>query len=89
LDLAEGRVDVVMADKDEATDFLDKNKEGSCCRTVADVPRDPAYFGEGIGIGLRKGDKDLKSMFNKALADLKADGTFAQIRAKYFKFEVD
>jgi polar amino acid transport system substrate-binding protein len=89
LDLAEGRVDVVMGDKDEVTDFLDKNKEGQCCRMVADVPRDPAYFGEGIGVGMRKGDKDLKSMFNKALADLKADGTFAQIRAKYFKFEID
>lgn len=89
LDLAEGRVDVVMGDKDEVTDFLDKNKEGQCCRTVADVPRDPAYFGEGIGVGLRKEDKELKSMFNKALADIKADGTFTQIRAKYFKFEID
>jgi len=89
LDLAESRVDVVMGDKDEATDFLEKNKEGHCCRMIADVPRDPAYFGEGIGIGLRKQDKDLKSMFNKALADLKADGTFAQIRAKYFKFEIN
>ncbi len=89
LDLAEGRVDVVIGDKDEATDFLGKNKEGQCCRMIADVPRDPAYFGEGIGIGLRKQDKDLKSMFDKALADLKADGTFAQIRAKYFKFEIN
>jgi polar amino acid transport system substrate-binding protein len=53
------------------------------------VPRDPAYFGEGIGIGLRRQDKDLKSLFNKALEDLKADGTFAQIRAKYFKFEIN
>jgi len=89
LDLAEGRVDVVMGDKDEVTDFLDKNKEGQCCRMIADVPRDPAYFGEGIGIGLRKEDKDLKSMFDKALASLKADGTFAKIRGKYFKFEIN
>jgi polar amino acid transport system substrate-binding protein len=89
LDLAEGRVDLVMGDKDEVTDFLDKNKEGLCCRIVADVPRDPAYFGEGIAVGLRKGDKELKDMFDKALADLKADGTFAQIQAKYFKFPID
>jgi polar amino acid transport system substrate-binding protein len=89
LDLAEGRVDVVLGDKDEATDFLDKNKEGQCCRMIGDVTRDPAYFGEGIGIGLRREDKGLKSIFNKALEDLKADGTFAQIRAKYFKFEIN
>jgi len=89
LDLAENRVDVVIGDKDEATDFLGSNKEGHCCEMIGDLPRDPAYFGEGIGIGLRKQDKDLKSMFNKALADLKADGTFTQIQAKYFKFEIN
>jgi polar amino acid transport system substrate-binding protein len=89
LDLAESRVDVVIGDKDEATDFLGSNREGQCCQMIGDLPRDPAYFGEGIGIGLRKQDKGLKSMFNKALADLKADGTFARIRAKYFKFEIN
>jgi len=89
LDLSEDRVDLVMGDKDEATNFLGSNKEGACCKIIADVPRDPAYFGEGIGIGLRKGDKGLKAMFNKALADVKADGTFAAIESKYFKFPIN
>jgi len=89
LDLAEDRLDLVMGDKDEVTNFLATNKEGSCCKVIADVPRDPAYFGEGIAVGLRKGDKELKAMFNKALADVKADGTFATIESKYFKFPIN
>jgi len=89
LDLSEDRIDLVMGDKDEATNFLGTNKEGSCCKIIADVPRDPAYFGEGIAVGLRKGDKELKAMFNKALADVKADGTFAAIESKYFKFPIN
>jgi polar amino acid transport system substrate-binding protein len=53
------------------------------------VPRDPVYFGDGIGIGLRKEDKTLKVMFEKALDSCVADGTFAKIRAKYFDFNIN
>jgi polar amino acid transport system substrate-binding protein len=89
LDLAEGRLDAVIGDKDALSDYMKKRKEAQCCVLAADVPRDPAYFGEGIGIGLRKEDKALKAMFEKALDSSVADGTFAKIRAKYFDFKIN
>ncbi len=89
LDLAEGRIDVVIGDEDAVASFLKTRKEGECCVIVADLPRDPAYFGDGIGIGLRKEDKTLKAMFEKALDSSMADGTFAKIRAKYFDFKIN
>jgi polar amino acid transport system substrate-binding protein len=89
LDLAEGRIDTVIAGKDALADFMKKRKEAQCCVLAADVPHDPAYFGEGIGIGLRKEDKMLKAMFEKALDACMADGTFAAIRAKYFDFKIN
>ncbi len=55
---------------------------------LADVPRDPNYFGEGIGVGLRPDDQDLKALFDKALDEVVADGTYAKIRSKYFDFEI-
>jgi polar amino acid transport system substrate-binding protein len=88
LDLAQGRIDTVIGDKDAIADFLATRKEGHCCHILADVPRDVGYFGAGIGVGLRKEDKDLKVMFDKALDELMADGTFMKIRAKYFNFEI-
>jgi polar amino acid transport system substrate-binding protein len=88
LDLAEGRIDVVFADKDAAMDFLKNRREAQCCKFLATIPRDPAFFGEGIGIGLRQGDKELKTLFDKALDEAIADGTFARIRAKYWDFEI-
>ncbi|MDB5652354.1 MAG: Extracellular solute-binding protein family 3 [Hyphomicrobiales bacterium] len=88
LDLAEGRIDAVLGEKDALTDFLKARYEAKCCKFLADVPRDPAYFGEGIGIGLRQEDSDLKAMFNKALDDMTADGTYAKIASKYFEFDV-
>ncbi len=89
LDLAEGRVDLVIGDKDAVESFLTTRREGQCCVVAADVPRDPAYFGDGIGIGLRKDDTSLKVMFEKALDSSMADGTFARIRAKYFDFKIN
>ncbi|WOJ89996.1 transporter substrate-binding domain-containing protein [Methylocapsa polymorpha] len=89
LDLAEGRLDVVIGDKDALADFLKTRREAQCCALAADVPRDPAYFGDGIGIGLRQQDRTLKAMFEKALDESVADGAFARIRAKYFDFEIN
>jgi polar amino acid transport system substrate-binding protein len=89
LDLAEGRTELVFADKDALAHFAKSRREAQCCTLVGDVPHDPAYFGEGIGIGLRREDTRLRQLFDKALAEVRADGTFAKIWAKYFDFEVD
>jgi polar amino acid transport system substrate-binding protein len=89
LDLAEGRIDLVIGDKDAVESFLKTRKEGECCIIAADLPRDPAYFGDGIGIGLRKEDQALKALFEKALDSSMADGTFAKIGAKYFDFKIN
>jgi polar amino acid transport system substrate-binding protein len=89
LDLAEGRLDAVIGDKDAIAEFMKTRKEAQCCTLAGDVPRDPAYFGDGIGIGLRKEDEALKAMFEKALDSCVADSTFAKIAAKYFDFKID
>lgn len=89
LDLAEGRLDAVIGDKGAIEEYMKTRKEAECCVLAGDVPRDPAYFGDGIGIGLRKEDTGLKAMFEKALDSCVADGTFAKITAKYFDFKID
>jgi polar amino acid transport system substrate-binding protein len=89
LDLADGRIDAVIGDKDAIVDFLSTRKEGQCCHIIADVPRDVTYFGDGIGIGVRHEDTTLKTMFDKALAALMADGTFDKISSKYFTFKIN
>ena len=89
LDLEAGRVDAAIGDKDAIVTFLKTRRDASCCEILADVPRYRAYFGDGIGIGLRKEDVALKAAFDKAVAECRADGTFARISARYFDFPVD
>jgi len=87
LDLATGRIDFVFGGKLELSKFLE-TPQGSCCRFIADAPQDPTYFGEGVGVGLRKEDKALKEAFNRAIDHVIADGTYDRIRSKYFSFDI-
>lgn len=89
LDLAEGRSDLVLGDKDAVLNYLKTQKEAKCCKYLADAPRDPAYFGDGVGIGLRKEDAALKSKVEAALDQLTAEGAFAALSLKYFGFLVN
>jgi polar amino acid transport system substrate-binding protein len=89
LDLEADRLDAVIGDKDAIVTFLETRSDARCCHILADVPRDPAFFGDGIGIGLRKEDTGLKARFEKALAASVADGAFARISAKYFDFPIN
>ena len=89
LDLEAGRVDAAIGDKDAVMTFLRTRRDAHCCEILADVPRDPTFFGDGIGIGLRKEDVALKAAFDKALAACMADGTFNTIGARYFDFPIN
>ncbi len=51
-------LDAVLADKTVQYDWL-KSKDGACCEYVGADYTDAKYFGDGVGIGIRKADKDL------------------------------
>jgi polar amino acid transport system substrate-binding protein len=83
LDLASGRVDAVLADVGPSNLWL-AGDDGQCCAFVGEaVVKDDL-----IGIAIRKEDSDLKEMFNKAIAEIVADGTHATINQKYFPFSI-
>jgi polar amino acid transport system substrate-binding protein len=86
-DLAAGRVEYVLYDKLAIYDWL-KTPEGACCEIAPTELNDPAYFGSGVAIALRKGDDALAQKFNAAIDGIVADGTYAKINAKYFPFPI-
>ncbi len=49
---------------------------------------DPKIFGAGEGIATRKGDLHLRDMLDHAILDIRADGTYQKINAKYFPFSI-
>jgi polar amino acid transport system substrate-binding protein len=86
-DLAAGRIDAVQADSIALTDFL-KTEQGACCDMKGTVKDDPEILGLGVGVGLRKGETELKDKINAAIKAIRANGTYDAFSKKYFDFDV-
>jgi polar amino acid transport system substrate-binding protein len=86
-DLAAGRVDAVQADAIALDAFL-KSEAGACCELKGNVADDPAILGAGVGVGLRKGDTELKDKVNAAIKAIRENGTYETFSKNYFDFDI-
>jgi cystine transport system substrate-binding protein len=80
-DLLSGRIDAVINDRLVAAALV-KQYQGKLA--VAGVPFSP----QSQGIALRKGNPELLAALNKAIDDLRADGSLAKISDKWFGADV-
>lgn len=88
LDLLSGRVDLVCADSVVLAPFLKDPAAKDKVEFVGGDFKDKEFVGEGIGIGIRKGDTALQEKLNAAIDKIRADGTYADINKKYFDFDL-
>jgi len=88
LDLTAGRLDLVLADSIVLLEGFLNKPDGQDFEFVGPELKDPKWFGDGAGIAVRPGDAKLKEAFNKALAEIRKDGTYDRIDAKYFPFSI-
>ncbi len=88
LDMAAGRLDFLLADSVALSDGFLKKPEGKDFEFVGPDMTEERWFGVGAGIACRKKDKVLVELFNKAIDQIRADGTYKKIQDKYFDFNV-
>lgn len=88
LDLLSGRVDLVCADSVVLAPFVKDEKNAAKVEFVGGDFNDKEFVGEGVGIGIRKGDTALAEKLNKAIEAIRKDGTYAEINKKYFDFDL-
>ena len=82
LDLVAGRCDAVLTDVASALDFMDTDQGSNAAFTGPTFSGGP--WGDGVGGAIRKEDTDILEMWNKAIAEMAADGTTANITKKWF-----
>ncbi len=87
-DLISGRIDATQADSLAMIEFLESKEGISCCDLKGAAIDDPAILGRGVGVGLRKGNDDLKAKINAAIKAIRANGKYQAITKKYFKVDV-
>lgn len=88
LDAAAGRLDLLLADSVAMADGFLSTPDGADWEFVGPGYSNPAYFGAGAGIAIRKKDTDLVDKFNAAIIAIRKNGTYQAINAKYFDFDV-
>ncbi|WP_134724622.1 transporter substrate-binding domain-containing protein [Paracoccus luteus] len=77
-----GEAEAVFADRDFLVPFERDSDE-----LVWVEGQDRVVVGEGLGIGMRQSDTELKARFDKAIADMKADGTLDAMIVKWLGAE--
>ena len=82
LDLAAGRCDAILADVGSIIDFMES--DGGVDVAFTGLTFSGGVFGDGVGGAVRKEDTDILEMWNKAIAEMSADGTTAEITKKWF-----
>jgi polar amino acid transport system substrate-binding protein len=78
-ELEAGGVDAVVADNGVVNHYV-ANNAAAKFKTVSDT----AFAPEQYGLAVKKGNAELLGKLNKGLADIKADGSYDKIYAKYF-----
>lgn len=88
LDLAAGRVDATLVDAVAGDVGFLKLPAGKGYAFTGPVYDDPAYFGTGVGVALRKGEAPLREQLNAAIKAIRGNGVYKALQAKYFDFDV-
>jgi len=88
LDVTAGRLDGTLADATLLQDGFLNTDAGKGYAFVGPAFTDAKYFGDGIGIAVRKGDSADLDKLNAAIVAIRANGTYKQIQDKYFNFDI-
>jgi lysine-arginine-ornithine-binding protein len=87
-DLVSGRVDLGHADSIALLDGFLNTDLGKDFEFVGPGFNVPQWHGLGAGIAVRKGDDKLRDALDKAILQIRADGTYQKINAKYFDIDI-
>ena len=82
--LFKGDIDTIFGDGIALSSWLDGPEGQNCCRFRGGPFIDTRFFGEGVGIAVKKGNTPLRQTLDYALAELASRGTYTDLYLKYF-----
>jgi polar amino acid transport system substrate-binding protein len=82
--LRRAEVDLLFGDGIQLAFWLNGTDSGNCCEFRGGPFTESRYFGEGIGIAVRRGNDTLRQALNWALFGLWEKGQFTDLWLRYF-----
>jgi len=86
--LKDGKVELMFGDGMGLMFWINGTQSRGCCEFRGGAFSDQRYFGDGIGIAVRKGDHTLRKQINKALAVIRRTGRLEELFLRYFPMKV-
>jgi polar amino acid transport system substrate-binding protein len=79
-----GRVQMHFGDATTLSYWLNGSDAGGCCEFRGGAFTDPRFFGDGVGVAVKKGNAALRRALDYALARLARRGVYGELYLKYF-----
>ena len=85
-DMSTGRLDLLFSELGPGDDFI--GSQNVRYEFVGPSYTDKKWFGDGIGIAIRKYDQSLRRKLNNAIRAIRANGTYKRIQDNYFSYDI-
>ena len=82
--LRRGEIDLLFGDGIQLAFWLNGTDSGGCCEFRGGPFTESRYFGEGVGIAVRRGNDTMRQALNWALFTLWEKGRFTDLWLRYF-----
>ena len=82
--LTAGKVDVIFDDGINLAFWLNGTNSRACCEFKGGPFNEAKFFGDGVGIMVRKQDPQLKGLINQALRRVRESGRYEELLLRYF-----
>lgn len=82
--LQDAKVDLVFDDGISLVFWINGSLSGGCCDLVGGAYLEPLFFGDGIAIALKKGNRELRNDLNEAIDRLRSNGRMLELMQRYF-----
>jgi polar amino acid transport system substrate-binding protein len=86
--LVTGSVDFLFDDGISLAFWLNGTASKACCEFKGGPFAEPKFFGDGIGIAVRRDDVQLKALINSALKRMRESGRYEELLLRYFPLRV-
>jgi polar amino acid transport system substrate-binding protein len=82
--LKNGEADLLFGDGISLMFWIQGTSSNRCCEFKGEGYTEPRYFGDGVGIAIKKGDGRLREVLDYALARVRASGRYEELMLRYF-----
>jgi polar amino acid transport system substrate-binding protein len=86
--LVVGAVDLIFDDGVSLAFWLNGTASKACCEFRGGPFAEPKYFGDGVGIAVKREDVQLKGLIDAALRRIRQSGRYEELLLRYFPLRV-